>query len=181
VQGDVRQVGPPEAPAAHVIAALNFSMLAFLERPAMRAYFEHARRSLDENGVFVANVFGGPERMRAHVRTVSVAGRTGLPGETPPAPFEYQWEQHPYDAVTAQVDCRMHFARCGTPGGRRDAFCYRYRLWSLPELVEIARDAGFRDVQVWQHTHDPASGVFLGPVERLEAADRWTAYLVAAR
>lgn len=182
VHGDVRQVGPPDVPTAHVIAALNFSMLGFLERSVMRAYFEHARRSLHEHGVFVANVFGGPERMRAHERATIVAGRTGLPGETPPAPFEYRWEQHAYDALTAQFDCRMHFAPCGGSGtSSTDAFRYRFRLWALPELVEIAREAGFRDVQVWQHTHDQATGVFLGPVAKLEAADRWTAYLVAAK
>lgn len=180
VHSDVRQVGPPDVPAAHVVAALNFSIFAFLERPVLRAYFEQARRALSEHGVFVANAFGGPERMRAHVRTAIVADRAGLPGETPPAPFEYQWEQHPYDAVTAQVDCRIHFARAGKPGvAVRDAFRYRYRLWTLPELVEIAREAGFREVQVWQHTYEPGAGVFLGPVERIEGADRWMAYLVA--
>lgn len=180
VHGDVCRVGPPDVPAAHVVAALNFSIFAFLERPALRAYFEHARGSLHEHGVFVANAFGGPERMRAHVRTAIVADRAGLPGETPPPAFEYQWEQRAYDAVTAQVDCRIHFAGCAG-GGLRDAFRYRYRLWTLPELVEIAREAGFGDVQVWRHTYEPAAGVFLGPVERLEAEDRWTAYLVARR
>jgi len=34
-------------------------------------------------------------------------------------------------------------------------------------------------VQVWQHTYEPGAGVFLGPVERIEGADRWMAYLVA--
>lgn len=181
VQGDVREVGPPDVPPAHVVAALNFSIFGLLERAALRAYFEHARSSLHEHGVFVANAFGGPERMRAHVRTAIVADRAGLPGETPPPAFEYQWEQRAYDAVTAQVDCRIHFARGGSGAGLRDAFRYRYRLWTLPELVEIAREAGFGDVRVWRHTYEPATGVFLGPVERLEAEDRWTAYLVARR
>ena len=182
VHGDVRQVGPPDVPAAHVTAALNFSMFAFGERAVLRAYFEQARDSLAEHGVFVANAFGGAERMRAHVRTVSVADRTGLPGETPPAPFDYEWEQLPYEPATGQVDCRLHFARTGADGfAMRDAFSYRYRLWSLPELVEIAREAGFRDVQVWQHRHDPTAGVFLGPVDRVEPAERWVAYLVAVR
>ncbi|HEX5053681.1 MAG TPA: class I SAM-dependent methyltransferase [Planctomycetota bacterium] len=180
VHGCVRQVGPPDVPAAQVVAALNFSIFAFVERPVLRAYFENARRALSEHGVFVANAFGGPERLRAHVRTTTVADRVGLPGEAPPAPFEYQWEQHAYDALTAQVDCRIHFARAGEPGAAvRDAFRYRYRLWTLPELVEIAREAGFREVQVWQHTYEPGAGVFLGPVDRVEAEDRWTAYLVA--
>jgi len=182
VQGDVRQVGPPDVPAAHVVAALNFSIFAFVERPDLRAYFAHTRQALSEHGVFVANAFGGPQRMRAQVRTTIVADRAGLPGETPPGPFEYQWQQHAYDARTAQVDCRIHFAHPGEPGeGVRDAFHYRYRLWTLPELVEIAREAGFSEVQVWQHTYEPGAGVFLGPVDRIEGADCWTAYLVAVR
>jgi hypothetical protein len=178
----VRQVGPPDVPAAHVIAALNFSIFEFHERAALRAYFAHARQALHADGVFVANAFGGPARMRAHVRTVAVAGRSGLPGEAPPAPFEYRWEQHAYDARTAQVECRIHFAVPGDPAANlSDAFRYRYRLWTLPELVEIAREAGFRDVQVWQHTYDPVAGVFLGPVERIAAPEQWVAYLVASR
>lgn len=182
VHGDVRDIGPPAVPAAHLVAALNFSIFQFCERNLLRDYFARARSALDEHGVFVASAFGGPERMRAHVRTTTVADRAVLPGEIRPEPFEYQWEQHPYDAITAQVDSRIHFARTGEPRiAVRDAFRYRYRLWTLPELVEIAREAGFREVQVWQHTYEPATGVFLGPVERIEGADRWTAYLVAVQ
>jgi hypothetical protein len=182
IQGDVLQVRPPDVPPAQVVAALNFSIFGFRERHVLRAYFEQARRGLSEHGVFVANAFGGPDRLRAHTRTATVADRAGLPGETPPAPFEYQWEQRSYDALTAQVDCRIHFARDGEPGFPvRDAFRYAYRIWTPRELVEIAREAGFREVQVWQHTHDADAGVFLGPVERLAAADRWIVYLVAVR
>lgn len=182
VQGDVLRIGPPDVPVAHIVAALNYSIFTFGERSVLREYFANARRGLRDDGVFVANAFGGPERMRAHVRRTLVAERTGLPGETSPPPFEYEWEQGAYDALTAIVDCRIHFANAGPARATvRDAFQYRYRMWSLPELIEIAREAGFRDVQVWQHTHDAEAGVCLGPVTRLEAAERWTAYLVAAR
>ncbi len=182
VQGDVLRIGPPDVPAAHIVAALNYSIFTFVDRSVLREYFANARRGLQDDGVFVANAFGGPETMRAPVRRRLVAQRTGLPGETPPPPFDYEWEHGAYDAVTAVVDCRIHFVDAGPTRARvRDAFHYRYRMWSLPELVEIAREAGFRDAQVWQHTHDAEAGVFLGPVTRLDAPDRWTAYLVAVR
>ena len=68
----------------------------------------------------------------------------------------------------------------------RDAFRYDWRLWSLAELIEALQAAGFDDVQVWRHTHDPArgaAGVFLGPVslDVFETLDLWTAYIVASR
>ncbi|MFO1076284.1 MAG: class I SAM-dependent methyltransferase [Planctomycetota bacterium] len=180
VRGDVCQIGPPEVPTAHVVAALNFSIFAFHARADLRAYFANARRSLCDHGVLVVNAFGGPERMTAHERTTAVADRHGLPGEAPPPPFEYRWQQLPYDALTGVAECRIHFHRDDEAGFEvLDAFRYSYRLWTLPELVEIAHEAGFRGVRVWQHTNEPAAGVFLGPVERLEVEGRWVAYLVA--
>lgn len=181
VRGDVREVGPPDVPAADIVAALNFSIFGFVERSALCAYFERARRALQHDGVFVANAFGGPDRMRARTRTVLVSDRTGLPGETPPPAFEYEWEQAAFDPLTAEVDCRIHFARTGARAfAVRDAFRYRYRLWTPRELVEIAHEAGFRAAEIWQHTHAPDGGVFLGPMDRLAEIDRWTVYLVAS-
>jgi SAM-dependent methyltransferase len=186
---DVLSIAPPKVLAADVISALNFSVLYFHEREALQQYLEHARQCLAPGGILVANLFGGPGGMRVDVdrRQVTPVARTK--GEITPPPFEYHWEQRRYDAVTGQIDCRIHFLPgegYGAVGGTliRDAFCYDWRLWTLPEIVDLMRAAGFADVQGWRHTYDPsrgAAGVFLGAVEHLENLETWVAYVVGLR
>jgi hypothetical protein len=91
-------------------------------------------------------------------------------------------------AVTARLDCRIHFALDGPTDGEpcviENAFTYDWRLWTLPDVLELLREAGFSDARVWRHTHDPArgrEGVFFGPVEAIEDLDTWTAYVVGVR
>ena len=181
---DVSEVSPPGVATAHVLSALNFSLFYFHSRERLRAYFAHARRCLDPvRGVFVGNAFGGATTLGENRDVQIIEGRTGHAGETPPPAFEYEWAQDGYDALSARARCRIHFR--GLPGGDeiRDAFVYDWRLWTLPELVEVAREAGFTQVDVWRHTYDAsrgAAGVFLGPVAQVDGLETWVAYLVAS-
>jgi hypothetical protein len=181
---DVLDVAPPAVPSVHVLSALNFSLFYFHTREALRDYLAHARTCLDpQRGVLVANAFGGPGSLLARRDTQRIErDRPGHPGEIAPPPFDYEWDQGAHDALSGRAECRIHFH--GLAGGRslRDAFVYRWRLWTLPELVEIAREAGFARVEVWRHTYDAsrgAAGVFLGPVSGIAGLDTWVAYLVA--
>jgi SAM-dependent methyltransferase len=177
---------PLDVPAADVISVLNFSIFHFHRRGDLAAYFEHARRSLAADGILVLNAFGGPGALRATIdrRRVEPAATTCEPA---PPPFEYRWEQRGYDAVANRLDCRIHFVVDGTDGNSttiEDAFQYDWRVWTLPELTELIRETGFTDAQVWRHTYDPSKGtdgVFLGPVDRIENADTWLAYVIAVR
>lgn len=180
---DVLKLAPPAVEPAHLLAALNFSLFYFHTRARLREYLTHARRCLDpQRGMLVANAFGGPASLLARRDTQRIEDRTGHPGETPPAPFDYEWDQGDHDAVSGRAECRIHFH--GLAGGRslRDAFVYPWRLWTPPELVEIAHEAGFTRVEIWRHTYDAAkgaAGVFLGPVQQIVGLDTWVAYLVA--
>jgi hypothetical protein len=180
---DVFEVSPPAVRPAHVLAALNFSLFYLDTRDRLRAYLAHARACLDpQRGVLVANAFGGPGSLLARRDTQRIADRLGHDGEIPPPSFDYEWDQSAHDAVTGRIECRIHFR--GLPGtaDRPDAFIYRWRLWSLPELQDAAREAGFTRVEVWRHTYDAArgaAGVFLGPVDRIVGLETWVAYLVA--
>lgn len=179
IEGDVMQVAPPDVPAADIISALNFSILYFHERSSLEGYFRHARRSLAEGGLLVMNLFGGAEAARTYVDKRQI--EPTLRGEEPiPPPFEYRWEQRNYNAITGRIDCRIHFTIDGTT--LNDAFTYNWRLWTLPELIDALRSAGFADVQVWRHTYDPQlkpHPVFLGPVHAIGDAATWLAYVVA--
>lgn len=179
---DVFAVAPPQVEPAHLLAALNFSLFYFHSRERLRDYFSHARTCIAPDGLLVANAYGGPDTQRAHRDVQTVADRPGLPGEAAPPAFDYEWEQRGYDALSARTECRIHFA-LADGSNLRDAFVYDWRMWTLPELTEVAREAGFGRVEVWRHTYDPergAAGVFLGPVTSIaEELDTWVAYLVA--
>lgn len=181
LEADVLQIAPPQVPAADIISALNFSILYFHQRAQLEAYFQHAHRSLAHGGLLVMNLFGGAGATKAYVDKRHVTPAPREPEQAPP-PFEYQWEQRNYNAVNGRIDCRIHFQASGQE--LRDAFTYDWRLWSLPELVDSLRAAGFADVQVWRHTYDPKrqpNPVFLGPVTSINDDATWLAYVVGVR
>lgn len=188
VESDVFRVAPPEVPEADVISVLNFSVCYFDRRAALLRYLEHARRCLAPHGVLVLNLFGGASTSQRGVQRHRVCPGLDEGDAAPLAPFDYLWEQRAWDAVTQVLDCRMHFALDAADGVPprevRDAFRYRFRLWGLAEMREAMLDAGFSEVQIWRHTWDAArgeDGLFLGAVDALEEAERWTAYVVALR
>ena len=152
----------------------------------LTAAYREEIADLAAEGILVGNLFGGPGAMRrtTDARWVEPAASEG---ESPPASFEYRWEQRRYNAVNAHLDCRIHFTienPHGTSAVIENAFVYDWRLWSLPEIIELLREAGFADAQVWRQTYDPAesrNSVFLGRVDRIENLDTWTAYVIGVR
>jgi len=181
VEADVRTVGPPHVPKVDVVAALNFSALVLHERRDVLEYFRRVRGGLRAGGVFVMNVFGGSVRMRPWVRRRAIRRKALYAIEPPPPAFEYVWEQLSYDPVTALLDCRLHFVvrEHGRRRLLRNAFRYECRLWGIPELRDLLREAGFRKTEVWQHRNRGRGGVF-EPRARLEGTD-WIAYVVGRR
>ncbi len=188
VRADVGELVPAEVGCADIVTALNFSVFGLHDRRALRGYFRLVREGLTEGGLMVLNAFGGPGAMRLGSTRRWVDGGAALEGEVRPARFGYEWEQRRYDAVSNRVDCRIHFelpgeGRSGRPRVLRNAFRYDWRLWTLPELVEVLGEAGFAGVQVWRHRGDPdcpEAGVSLGPVEGILNLEVWVAYVVAS-
>lgn len=186
---DVHAVMPPQVPAADIVSALNFSTFYFHRASTLTRYFEHARRALADDGILIVNAFGGPGAMRAHTDRHTITPRRE-PGQRKAMPvFDYLWQQCGYDACSGRIDCRIHFEvpDGANPGAMRridDAFRYEWRLWTLPELLQALRDAGFRRAQVWRHMlrdHRDGQRVFLGPVRSIREAETWVAYVVGIR
>ncbi len=125
---------------AELIAALNFSYWIFKTRGDLLAYFRNTRRSLVGGGVFVIDLYGGPDAVSELTERTRVGG------------FTYVWDQAMFDPLTSQMLCKIHFEF--KDGSRlRDAFVYDWRLWTLPEIQELFRQAGFRDIHVlWEST-----------------------------
>ena len=191
VTGDVTTLRPPEVPAADVVSALNYSVLYLKDHAALAAYLRNAHASLAPRGVLMLNTFGGPEATKVGTTRHAVVPTPKTACEVPPAPFDYDWQVVWFDRAASLIECRIHFAvpSASDPAQSetvRDAFIYRWRLWSPRELLGACTHAGFRSVQVWRHTFDPArgaAGVYLGPVrpQALDGLATWNAYIVAGK
>ena len=65
-----------------------------------------------------------------------------------------------------------------------DAFAYRWRLWTLPEIRELLWEAGFSSVEVYWEGTDEESNEGNGNYEPSEVGDAdpgWVCYIVAQR
>lgn len=190
VEGDA--IHPdPSTPPADIAIALNYSLMYLHDRNQLLAYLAGSRRGLDRAGVFVCNLFGGPDATRPSRERRRITPTPRFPTERPIAPFEYEWEVRDHDPSTRVTDCRVHF-RLDPPesGGRAieltDAFRYPFKLWTPREITDACLEAGFTDAAPWRHTLEPRlppPGVFLGPVDPafFEGPAFWDTYIVACR
>lgn len=167
LQQDVRRV---TSPRVDVVAAQNFSFFVFKTRADLRHYFSCVRQSVQEQGVFLLDMVGGPlmqEDKRVEKRRV---GR-----------HRYHWEQEWFDPITHHTMFHIHFK---FPDGSfmERAFSYDWRLWTLPEVRELLEEAGFRQSHVYYNQFHPVTGEDMGTYKKQTRADAdsaWLAYVVA--
>ena len=167
VQDDVRAVTEPRA---DVLAATNFSWWGFKTRGGLLEYLRVAHANLNDEGMMLMDCYGGPE---AQVPQLEEREQDG---------FEYVWDQDTFNPITNEVICKIHFK---FPNGskRKNAFRYDWRLWSLPETLDLLAEAGFRKTEVyWEGTDEEGepNGVF-EPSREGDLAPAWVAYILAFR
>jgi len=170
----LKDVRSPGRRPADLRLAQNFSYWVFREREQLLEYFRSARAGLARGGLFAIDVFGGSDALEELVDTRRLD-----------AGFTYVWEQERYLPGTGEYTCHIHF-RFRDGSEMRRAFTYHWRLWSLPELADLLREAGFRRVETWfEQTDDEddgeGNGCFaLDPTgETCRDCSAWIAYLVA--
>lgn len=152
------------------VGAFNFSYWIFQSRPLMLQYFRSIRETLVDDGIFFLDAFGGYEAYEE------------MKEKTKYDDFTYVWEQARYSPVTGEMDCYIHF-KFPDKSRLKRAFSYTWRLWSLPEIVELLAEAGFRNPTVyWEGTDEDGegNGVFT-PEAHGEADAGWIAYIVAEK
>jgi len=152
------------------VGAFNFSYWVFKDRDTLREYFRATCRALKDDGILFLDAFGGYEAFEEMKEKTKYDG------------FTYIWHQARYYPVTGEARCHIHFK---FPDGSKlkKAFSYDWRLWTLPEIQEILKEAGFRNVTVyWEGTDEDGegNGEFL-PEVRGEADAGWIAYIVAEK
>lgn len=144
-----------------LIVAMNFSW-AVLDDRGLATYLVNARDCLEEDGLLVLELFGGPEMARPLRREHRHEG------------FVYVWEQR--EVRDGVLDARIHFV---LDGGEelRDAFRYRFHLRSVDELRAFLGAAGFADVEL---RLEDRRGRYARCAGR-PRAPLWRGWLVAAR
>lgn len=155
---------------ADVVCALNFSYFAFHARGTLVDYFRSCRRSLNRNGLFVVDTFGGPQHGEPSVDTKRLPGMT------------YYFEQEHFDPINNRTRFSIHF-KPKAARRRKRAFTYDWRMWSIPEIRDAMLDAGFSSVDVyWEGTarNGRGSGRF-SKRDKGEPCQVWVAYVVGRK
>ena len=150
-------VASPVGDGADVIFVGNFSIGEIHARDVLVRYLRHARARLGAGGVFVCDTYGGASAFR-----VGAVTRTHVAGDG--TLVRYTWEHRRADAATGMVENAIHFrvVRGGEVVSELpDAFTYRWRLWSIPELRDAMTEAGFGATSVHMSLGD-AAGVESG-------------------
>ncbi|MBX3389922.1 MAG: hypothetical protein KF691_10765 [Phycisphaeraceae bacterium] len=175
---------------ADIVAATNFPIGYQHSRAALMQYLRNVRKSLNRDGVFVCDLYGGRDAFSPGKIVQMLRAPTTSPwrGEL----VEYAFEQRAADPATGLVLDALHFRVFKKSGKTRrhdfelnDAFVYHWRLWSLPELIDALTEAGFRSVEVHDRLGDAidSSGkLHLRPCDSENPLDEnWVVYILARR
>jgi len=160
------------SPKSDVTASLNFSINIYHQRDELIAYFLQARKNLKPGGILVCDTYGGPGAGEGGKQKRRI--KPQQQGDAPA--FDYIWQQKDVDPLTGLVDCRIHF-KLNDGSLLENAFVYHWRLWSLPELTDCLREAGFSHIQVWA---EDQQGQW-GPCDRIGPVEAFLAYVVAQK
>ncbi|KAL1921142.1 uncharacterized protein VTP21DRAFT_10858 [Calcarisporiella thermophila] len=149
VHEDVRKV---KGLKADILCALNYGICYLHKRRELVSYLRNCKEDLNENGVFICDLFGG---LTAHTGQYGRKHR-GSNFEFCNALFiQYFFEQTPVDTVSSLAKCRLHFRfedgklahYCSS--WMKNAFSYEFRLYTIREVREAMEEAGFTQTHIW--------------------------------
>ena len=166
----------PHSSQVQLAVALNFSYMIFKDRPTLRQYFKRAKESLQPGGMYILDIWGGSESqvLQEEPRDIDNPEDDGI------GDFTFIWDQDAFDPTTYFCTMRMHFT-FQDDSEMRNAFVYDWRMWTMPEVMELMNEAGFRDVHfLWEGTNrktNEGTGTY-HRVEKGEADLAWVTYIV---
>jgi hypothetical protein len=156
-----------------ITTAPNFSYWCFRTRAEMLGYFRSACEGLAKDGLFVIDVYGGPEALVEMEEERDIEGK-----------FTYVWDQRQYWPGTGEYHAAIHF-RFNDGTEMQNAFEYVWRFWHLTEIKDLLEEAGFRSVTTWFEGTDPedeeAGDGNFELDEKGENCQAWIGYVVAAK
>ncbi len=166
---DLKNVMKPVGFKADVCAAFNFSYYIFKKRQELVEYFKMARKGLTKDGIFIIDLFGGPD------------SQTVMEEETEHDTHSYYWDCDKYNPLTNECLFRIHFKPKGQKKKVKNVFTYDWRMWTVPELRDIMTDAGFSKTFTYWEGEDEdgdGDGIFI-ETQDAENCDSWVTYIIA--
>lgn len=157
-------------PRVELTCALNFSFCVFKTRPELLRYFKSVYAGLEDDGIFITELYGGTEAM------------IEFEDEREVDDFVFIWEQESFNPISHETLCHIHFSfRDGSV--LENAFTYDWRLWSIPETKELLIEAGFSQVDIyWEETDEDGDGTGAHHVaDEEENQEGWLVYIVAVK
>jgi SAM-dependent methyltransferase len=155
-----------------IISAMNFSYWLFKKRKDLLKYFKATHSALKKDGVLFLDAYGGYDSFKEIVEKRVIEDGN----------CKYIWEQEKYDPISGNLICNIHFS---FPDGSRmdNAFSYDWRLWTLPEIQDLLKEAGFSSITVYWQGFDKdgePDGDFK-PAKQGDADAGWICYISAER
>ncbi len=169
IEGDVLDV---RHDPVDVIASFNFSYYCLQTRSELLRYFTAAYRNLEPRGLFVLDIYGGPE---AQVLVEETTEHDG---------FNYVWDQDKFDPIQSRMVCYIHFEKPSGKNRMKRAFTYDWRLWTILEVREALSEVGFGATEVYWEGVDEKTGEGDGIFtleESAENTESWIAYIVGIK
>jgi hypothetical protein len=129
-----------------VVIAYNFSYFIFKERKMLLDYFKSVKKHLKTGGLFFLDSFGGPDCY------------TIVTDKKNHGKFKYYWECKKFNLLTHHCQFAIHFEPKNQKI-RKNVFVYNWRLWSVPEICDLLKEAGFKDtITYWEGDDKDGSG-----------------------
>lgn len=152
--------------ATDIVVAFNFSYFIFKKRADLLKYFKRVRKSLNKDGVFFVDIFGGTECFQE------------IEEETEFDNHSYFWDCEEYNPLNNETLYYIHFKTDGKKYEK--VFVYDWRHWTVREIVELMEEAGFSSVQTYWEGEDEdgdGDGEFY-PSAKEDNCESWVTYIV---
>ena len=152
-----------------IVLAMNFSYWILKDRKLTIEYFKTIRKTLVDDGIFFLDAYGGYEAFQE------------LEEKTKHKNFTYIWDQNSYNPITGYAKNYIHF-KFKDGSKMMKAFTYEWRVWTMPEILEMLTEADFKATVYWEQADEDGegNGVFIPETEG-DADAGWIAYVVAEK
>lgn len=152
-----------------IVLAMNFSYWLLKERKLTIKYFKSIYKSLVKDGIFFLDAYGGYEAYQE------------LKEKTRQKNFTYIWDQNRYNPINGIAKNYIHF-KFKDGSKMMKAFEYEWRVWTMPEILDMLGEAGFKPTVYWEQADEDGegNGIFIPETEG-DADAGWIAYVVAEK
>lgn len=161
------------SPKVDWTVACNFSFYIFHERDELLKYFTAVRKSLKKGGIFLLEMCGGP----GFIEKVTDRRVFRL---SPKQKVTYFWQQIDFNPVQRRGHYAISF-KVNDVMKHKHAFTYDWRIWTIPEVRDILKDAGFSKSVVFVEQPSKDSSEVYEISETGDNDHTWISYVVGIR